>query len=792
MKINQVCAAWVALIATSAHFTISVSAKAGEGGGSATGVSDASIVEQFVSSPTNRRFFADPSGQRVAVVDLDFPSIWELNSGAIDDGRTRIDASTGARTSIVFGPDADPHRWGNKLSFLDVNSGEITPSGLSVGTDIRYGRWSPDGAKFAFVARTNEIQALGVAEFQGRVLTTKILKDVQVNRAAPFSFDWLGDSQRLLVNVDEGTPRPAKPLHGRLVVPSNDSRDQLPAPELTDAIVDPALDMSLLRTGDLKIVSLDRHVADIAIAEKRDIFSAAASDDGMYIIVEESGQAAFAIWSVHDKLEILRVLKNNSSDRMAWRPGTSELVWLRSTDVPSVSLRKMDSNDWVALPTPPIRGAVTPHWLPDGRLMLARGNAGVIHELSSVRDPWKATPDAQAIGGECRDGCIISGFPSAVTSSGFTKLYGEGDSFLEQGVADSISAFNMMRTRRYVIRRNVETGVRDIIWKSSDAAFSRTAFPINGSGNKILSYEFGHDHPLELMLYAGRKPKRKITDFGDTVPALAGQRTKLLEYKRADGVPLATRIYLPPGYKPDVDGPLPTVVWFYPSDFQSVEEYRAKHAAHVLKQRDIFSYDRPIREGGSVRVALTLPAFGYAVADMPDFPLLGEDGGEDGKYLDQLASSAEALVKALVAAGISEPSRIAISGVSRGGADSLNLLARTDLFKTGMALSPGTNYTIMPHYMQYDKRTYWQAPDVFIRNSPALSANKIKESVLLIHGSADKQPFPTDTYNMYNALSINGARARMVILPGEDHLYVSKEGLRRTIREIVAWLRKEL
>jgi dipeptidyl aminopeptidase/acylaminoacyl peptidase len=789
MKINRFRAEALALKAALA--LLAMSAHAEEGGLSSGRGPDDSIVEQFVASPTGRRFFADPAGQRIAMIDLDYPSIWELNAGAIDDGRSRIDASTGTRTGIVFGPDADGYRWG-KLSFLDLNSGEITHSGLSAGTDVRYGQWSPDGTTFAFVARTEDIQALGVTKFQGRVLKTEIFKDIQVNRAAAFSFEWLDDSRKLLVNVDEGKSRPAKPLRGPLLVPTYDSRDQPPVPELANPIVDPALDVSLLRAGDLKIVSLDRHVTDIAVAEKRDILSAAASYDGNYVIVEEAGKAEFAIWSVHNKSEILRIPKTSSGDKMDWRPGTLVLVWLRSSDVPSVSIREIGSSEWVALPAPPFAGQASPSWLPDGRLMLARGGRGVIHTLASVRDPWKATADAQAIGGECQEECIISDFSAAHASSGFTKFYGEGRSILELGIADSISAFNMMRTRRYVIRRNVETGVRDIIWKSSEATYSRAAFPINANGSRILSYEFGRDHPLELVLYAGQRRKRQLTDFGDTVPALAGQRTKLLEYRRADDLPLATRIYLPPGYEPAVNGPLPTVVWFYPRSFHSVAEYRAEHAAQLLNRRAIFPYDRPIREGGSLRVALTLPAFGYAVADMPDFPLLGEDGGEDGNYLDQLASSAEALVKALVTAGISDPGRIAISGVSRGGADSLNLLARTDLFKTGMALSPGTNYTIMPHYLQYDNRNYWQAPNVFIRNSPALNADKIKESVLLIHGSADQQPFPAESYNMYNALSVNGGRARMVILPGEDHLYLSKEGLRRAIQEIVYWLRHEL
>ena len=67
----------------------------------------------------------------------------------------------------------------------------------------------------------------------------------------------------------------------------------------------------------------------------------------------------------------------------------------------------------------------------------------------------------------------------------------------------------------------------------------------------------------------------------------------------------------------------------------------------------------------------------------------------------------------------------------------VNLLAHSDIFRTGIAESGAYNRTLTPFGFQSEPRTYWEAPEVYNAMSPFNYANKIKEPVLLIHGQRD-------------------------------------------------------
>ena len=83
-----------------------------------------------------------------------------------------------------------------------------------------------------------------------------------------------------------------------------------------------------------------------------------------------------------------------------------------------------------------------------------------------------------------------------------------------------------------------------------------------------------------------------------------------------------------------------------------------------------------------------------------------------------------------------------------------NLLAHCDLFKAGIAESGAPNRTLTPFGFQSERRTIWQAPDVYLKMSPFMYADKIKAPLLLIHGEADDNggTFPIQSERMYEAV----------------------------------------
>jgi dipeptidyl aminopeptidase/acylaminoacyl peptidase len=118
-----------------------------------------------------------------------------------------------------------------------------------------------------------------------------------------------------------------------------------------------------------------------------------------------------------------------------------------------------------------------------------------------------------------------------------------------------------------------------------------------------------------------------------------------------------------------------------------------------------------------------------------------------------------------------------------------NLLAHSDLFRAGIARSGAYNRTLTPFGFQNERRTLWEAQDLYLKVSPFLFANKIKVPVLLIHGEADNNSgtFPIQSDRMYRAIKGNGGSVRYVTLPHEAHGYSARESIEHVLWEMLTW-----
>ncbi|MGB9123183.1 MAG: prolyl oligopeptidase family serine peptidase, partial [Candidatus Angelobacter sp.] len=93
---------------------------------------------------------------------------------------------------------------------------------------------------------------------------------------------------------------------------------------------------------------------------------------------------------------------------------------------------------------------------------------------------------------------------------------------------------------------------------------------------------------------------------------------------------------------------------------------------------------------------------------------------------------------------------------------------------------------------QSERRTIWEAPEMYIKVSPFMQADKIKHPILLIHGMADDNSgtFPIQSERMYQAIKGNGGIVRYVQLPYEAHGYLARESTEHTLWEMVTWFDK--
>jgi dipeptidyl aminopeptidase/acylaminoacyl peptidase len=266
-----------------------------------------------------------------------------------------------------------------------------------------------------------------------------------------------------------------------------------------------------------------------------------------------------------------------------------------------------------------------------------------------------------------------------------------------------------------------------------------------------------------------------LTHYKDPAPQLRSIKKELVTYKRPDGVQLSFTLYLPPDYKPGER--LPTIVWAYPLEFND-----AGTAGQVVGSPNLFT----TLNGNSILFMLTQ---GYAILDNATMPVVGDPETVNNTYIEQIVASAKAAIDKAVDMGVTDRNRVGVGGHSYGAFMTANLLAHSDLFRAGVARSGAYNRTLTPFGFQSERRTLWQAPEMYARVSPFMYADKIKTPLLLIHGEADNNPgtFPVQSERMYQAIKGNGGTVRLVLLPLESHGYVARESVEHVLYEMISW-----
>ena len=173
-------------------------------------------------------------------------------------------------------------------------------------------------------------------------------------------------------------------------------------------------------------------------------------------------------------------------------------------------------------------------------------------------------------------------------------------------------------------------------------------------------------------------------------------------------------------------------------------------------------------------------------------PVVGDPLTVNDTFVDQIVASAKAAIDKGVELGVVDPERVGVGGHSYGAFMTANLLAHSRLFRAGIARSGAYNRTLTPFGFQSERRTLWEATDLYIKVSPFIYADKIKDPLLLIHGEADNNQgtFPIQSERMFAAIRGNGGTARLVMLPLESHGYAAKESVEHTLYEMIEWFDK--
>ncbi|MEM0982725.1 MAG: prolyl oligopeptidase family serine peptidase [Planctomycetota bacterium] len=763
-------------------------------------------IVDLLDAPPTPSVSVSPTGDTMILVHREsLPPISEMAKPMERLAGLRLDPMTNGR----HGP-----RSYVGLSLKELPDGEDREVRLPNDADVGFPRWSPDGEKFAFTITSDRGIQLWVGETDsGRA---RSVTGWEVNEAAG-GFSWLGDSRtiiaRLVPNGRGSMPEESRIPEGP--VTQENAGKTSPVRTYQDLLEDEHDEAMFdwLMTSQIVSIDTDRRRTK-KIGDPAVYGSVSASPDGKYLLVDRvnkpysylvtyrSFPETTEVWTMGGKMvtEIAdKGLRDNipiggvetGRRSIGWQSNApATLVWAEALDggdpkaeVPERDRVMMLSAPFDGRPTEVVR-------LEDrysGAQWVGKGELAMVSEYD--RDArWSRTwlMDFERPGSQpklvfernTQDRYADPGSPVTMLNEfGRSVAHVHNDSVFLTGRGATPQG-----DRPFMHRMSLRTFEKEEMWRNAGENYESIVDLLEPDGTRVLtSYQTPTVPPNYYIRDLGAKTRVAVTEFEDPQPQLRGITKELVRYKRADGVDLNATLYLPADYERGQR--LPLIVWAYPREFND-----ARTASQISGSPYRFT-----RIGGYSHLFFLTQ--GYAIMDAAAMPVIGNDPETvNDSFIDQIVAAGQAAIDYAVERGVADRDRVAVGGHSYGAFMTANLLAHSDIFRAGIARSGAYNRTLTPFGFQSERRTFWEAPDVYFNLSPFMHANQINEPILLIHGQQDNNSgtFPIQSERLYHAVKGHGGTVRLVMLPYESHGYRARESIMHTLAEQVDWLEKHV
>ena len=706
-----------------------------------------------------------------------------------------------------------PHRYQYSvaLTLVRLSDGSEIKIDVPPGAKISGVEWSEDGKHFAFLNGTPNRVELWV----GDAATGKIrnLRDLTVNSVMSNALTWMPDSRTLLVQLVPATrgAAPAASLVPNEPVTQESSGRPGPVRTYEDLLKNPHDEKLYEYYATSQLALVDSVTGRSTPLGKPGIFQGLdPAPDGHHLLVtrlqkpfsylfpDNAFPKEIEVWDTKGKL-VYKVASHPLADQVPiegvisgprsirWRSNQpATLVWLKALDDgnPKKKVPHRDSVMTIKAPFTgqPVELVKTEHrfssggFIEKGALMLfsdyERDKRWVRTFLIDTDKP-DATPKL-LWSRNVQDRYSDPGTPVTRVVGGQRAILQSGDWIYLNGNGASPEG-----DRPFLDRYNLQTLKAERIFRSDSKSYEGVVALLNDDASKFITRrEAPAEAPNYYVLSTNGDGPRALTQFVDPMPQLRGITKQLVTYKRADGVQCSFTLYLPPGYKEGTR--LPTVVWAYPLEFTD-----ASTAGQITG-----STQKATSIVGPSHLFFLLE--GYAILDNATMPVVGTPELVNNTYVEQIVMSAKAAIDKATEMGVTDPDRVGVGGHSYGAFMTANLLAHSDLFRAGIARSGAYNRTLTPFGFQSERRTIWEAPELYLKVSPFMFAQKINEPMLMIHGEVDDNSgtFPIQSERMYQAMKGHGATVRLVMLPHESHGYAGRESIEHVLYEMISWFDK--
>ena len=761
-------------------------------------------VVDIVTAPPTPRVSISSTGEFMVLAEYEaMPSIAYMAQPLLRIAGIRITPKNNSLQQTTFY---------TSLTIKNLEDGSTIRIALPEGANYGFPRWSFDGEWLAFPRYLENGVELWVAEAKSGKART--LTPPKINAALSSGFRWMPDNRHLLVNMvleNRGNPPepPDVPIGPTVQETSGKSSKVWTYQDLLTNPYDEALFDYYATTQIFEIDVISGNIRKIG---SPGIYSNIShSPDGNFILINKIKKPysysvpysrfthTVEIWDRNGKMVHLLAdmpladevpLRGVSTGprSIGWRPmAPATLVWAEALDGGDPE-KEVPHRDKIMTFSAPFTDGPTEIMKIEHRYsgiswFETKGMAFVTQ--SDWKRRWQTTflvnvdnPDIAPIKVfdlSSQDRYNNPGSPvSKVTKSGERMLLLDGNWIYLSGGGASPEG-----DRPFLDRMNIKTMKKQRLFQSGKASYETfIEFVGNSKSQIIISHESKSEPPNYYLVNLKTNERSALTDFKDPAPQLTGIKKELIKYRRDDGVELSGTLYLPSDYKKGER--LPLVIWAYPREYSDPQI-----AGQVSGSPHRFTFFRSTSQ-------LFFVTQGYALLDGAQMPVVGDPETMNETFIDQIVSSAKAAVDKLDSMGIIDPKRVGVGGHSYGAFMTANLLAHCDLFAAGIARSGAYNRTLTPFGFQSERRTLWEAPDLYFKISPFMHADKINEPILLIHGEADNNSgtFPIQSERFFHAVKGHGATARLVMLPNESHGYIARESVLHVLAEMFEWLDK--
>ncbi|QEC45408.1 alpha/beta hydrolase family protein [Pseudobacter ginsenosidimutans] len=269
--------------------------------------------------------------------------------------------------------------------------------------------------------------------------------------------------------------------------------------------------------------------------------------------------------------------------------------------------------------------------------------------------------------------------------------------------------------------------------------------------------------PMNLNVSSDLQNFTKLSDINPQQKDYNWLTVELMKWKMFDGKESEGLLFKPENFDPKKK--YPVIFYFYERNADNLYNYRAPAPSASV---------------------VNIPYFvsnGYLVFD----PNIWYKNGQPG---ESAYNSVVSAAKMLARLPFVDSTKMAIQGQSWGGYQVAYLVTRTNMFAAAGAGAPVANMTSayggirwgsgLNRQFQYERTqsrigaTLWQRQDLYIKNSPLFTANKVNTPLLIMHNDMDGAVPWYQGIEYFTALRRLGKKVWMLQYNGEDHNLVER------------------